>query len=661
MIGVVKLQKGYSVDSTRIFVNEKNKKGKRDFFQDFLKYVDRNSKTKGTNDDVIIYFHDLKYDYTTLLPYMYQQGAPCEKDGQIYSANVMFGKRKFVFMDSSKMFDVPLCEFNKTFELNKKYDKKESIAHEYYKLDNIDNQCTDIKEYEKYLNDVDTFRKNLKNNQIDFEVTKKTFNAVEYYKYYLRNDIMVLSKGIEKFSKIIDEITENKIDMFNYLTISSLSNDMMGMLGSFDGLYGVKGNLRDYITKAITGGRVQANKQYVKKVIKKKIADYDGVSQYPAAIDRACNEIGLPKGQAKRINKYTKEELDKFTYYIVDVEITKINKKQQLPMVSYKNEEGILQYTNFINNKLCATIDSVTLQDWVEFQDIEYNIIDGVYWNEGGNIKMGEVINKLFIDRLVQKSKGNEAMQQVLKLMMNSSYGKTITKKTLTVKRIIPKKDHDSYIYNNFNVIKEIDELPNKQKIIKMEDIDDSYNLAHVGVLILSYSKRLMNEVFNVANNNDYPIYYTDTDSMHCNYDDVVKIETKFREIYDRELTGNQLGQFHVDFKMDGVGKGEEIYATKSLFLGNKCYIDKLESKDKNGNTINGIHFRMKGMTETGIRAKSNKTFGGDIFKLYEHLIDGELEMALNPAGYKPMFEYNKNKIYTRESDTYTRLINFNK
>ena len=43
-------------------------------------------------------------------------------------------------------------------------------------------------------------------------------------------------------------------------------------------------------------------------------------------------------------------------------------------------------------------------------------------------------------------------------------------------------------------------------------------------------------------------------------------------------------------------GAKSEIYAMGSLFLGKKTYIDVLESTDKEGNTINSEHIRMKGI-----------------------------------------------------------------
>jgi len=182
--------------------------------------------------------------------------------------------------------------------------------------------------------------------------------------------------------------------------------------------------------------------------------------------------------------------------------------------------------------------------------------------------------------------------------------------------------------------------------------------MAQVGSFILSYSKRIMNEVFNIANTHKCPLYYTDTDSIHCNYDDVITIENEFRKTYNRELTGKQLGQFHIDFDLDGACS--EIYAVKSIFLGKKAYIDILESTDAKGNKITGYHYRLKGVNEQGIRHRADNDFKGDIFSVYQYLSNGDsLDFVLNPQGMKPSFEYNDAGVRTKESGEFIRTVKF--
>jgi hypothetical protein len=173
-----------------------------------------------------------------------------------------------------------------------------------------------------------------------------------------------------------------------------------------------------------------------------------------------------------------------------------------------------------------------------------------------------------------------------------------------------------------------------------------------------------MNEVFDIANEHDIPIYYTDTDSMHLNMKDVPRLEDKFREKHGRELNGKMLGQFHTDFNLEGAAS--EIYAVKSIFLGNKSYFDVLESIDAKGEKIIGYHFRLKGITEEGIRYEASKygetcKAGGPaecgLVGLFEDLASGkEVKILMNPKD-KVMMEFDKGYVYTKNK--YFRKVKF--
>lgn len=660
--------------------------------------------TRSGKQNALVYFHNLKYDYHLLEPYINIKNK-CEKDGSLYNVIITYNKCEIELRDSYKILPFALSKFTKEFDLNEKckkhdkckecekikeicdkcldckdckiYAKKEAINYTYYKKENNDKHIS----INNYLNGLskkekEIFKKNVK-REYTYDSYTKFFNPTSYYIDYLKLDCLVLKKGIQKFNTLIQEITENKMSVYECLTISSLTDKYMFEEGSYDGVYKVKGNLRAYIAKAVYGGRVCVNKKYKKKIIEGKISDYDGVSLYPSAINRLCRELGLPKGKAVR---YTKEELKNWNtklYSILTIKINKVNKIQQMPFIAHKNEEGLLEYTNEAP-KETLIIDSITLQDYIKFHKIDYELLDGVYWNNGNNKKMGEVIQRLFNARLQAKKDKKTALSNTIKLMLNSAYGKTIMKKSKTETKIIKteenkydkktkkwiKKDKmtqfKNYVYNNFNTIKTW--RPMNETCIEVEKIcaDNSYNRGHIGCAILSMSKRIMNEVFDVANDNEYPIYYTDTDSLHCNLKDVPKLEAKYKERYNKELNGKQLEQFHTDFDLDGAKS--EIYATKSIFLGKKSYLDVLESKDENGNTINGYHIRLKGITEAGLKHASKK-YINSYEGLYTDLARGKkIEIFLNPYDtdeekQKVMFEYVDGKVRTKK--LFSRKVKF--
>ena len=98
--------------------------------------------------------------------------------------------------------------------------------------------------------------------------------------------------------------------------------------------------------------------------------------------------------------------------------------------------------------------------------------------------------------------------------------------------------------------------------IKKVNSILSHFHYVHCGVEILNMSKRIMNKVFSCADDVNIKIYYQDTDSIHVNYGDVDKIVRRHKEQYELNLVGEDLGNFHVYFDMNGATS--EIYAIGS-------------------------------------------------------------------------------------------------
>ena len=55
-------------------------------------------------------------------------------------------------------------------------------------------------------------------------------------------------------------------------------------------------------------------------------------------------------------------------------------------------------------------------------------------------------------------------------------------------------------------------------------EVIDQEAYTYIGVMILSISKRIMNEVICTAEDNDIEIYYQDTDSNHLGVDDIKRL-----------------------------------------------------------------------------------------------------------------------------------------
>ena len=104
----------------------------------------------------------------------------------------------------------------------------------------------------------------------------------------------------------------------------------------------------------------------------------------------------------------------------------KLNKHLDFPLTSKLNEDGVREFTNGMNNEIIYT-DKACLEDLITFHEAEFEVIDGYYFNSGRNNRINVVIEDLYNLRLRLKKDKNPA-QMVIKLLMNSMYGKTILK-----------------------------------------------------------------------------------------------------------------------------------------------------------------------------------------------------------------------------------------
>ena len=597
-----------------------------------------NAITNDGTTDALCYFHNLKYDYNILEKYL-NVSSICQKDGNIYNVKMKYKNREIELRDSYKLLSVKLCQFSDMFNLG--LNKLEAISYEYYTPEN-NNKMVESEVYRNLLKPTD---QKIFDVAVQPYLMNNKFNPLKYYIDYLKNDCLVLKHGLIALNEILLGITDNNLGAFHKLTISSLTDTFMRLSGVFDGVYEMTGNLRAYCGKAAYGGRVHANEKYVGKIVNNKpIADFDSVSCYPSAIYRFNDELGLPTGPAQRIAESSLKDWELFHWCILTVRITKINKIQQMPIIAHRGKDSI----DYLNEppEEPVIIDKTTLEDYIKLHDIEYQVLDGIFWNGMPNKKWKNIIYNLFQERLKYK-KTNKPLANTLKLMLNSAYGKCLIKaskqKTSIVKSVTSKKvdgkwvvnnpdNIGTYIKNNFNTIKSLRQMNDKQYEVQQIAIDTTYNRAHIASFILSMSKRIMNEIFYIANELQEPIFYQDTDSMHI-YDESIEIlQQEYKRVYGRELIGKQLGQFHPDFDNP---PGFEGYMTSSAFLalGKKSYIDRLAC---NGIDTGHNHIRLKGITKLGIQHAIEQYEDAGIsdgaWQLFNDLAEGKKkEILLNP------------------------------
>ena len=348
--------------------------------------------------------------------------------------------------------------------------------------------------------------------------------------------------------------------------------------------------------------------------------------------------------------------------YFVKVLIKSVGKKQPIPVLNYMDKQTQAKcWTSEMKDKI-VYLDKVGLEDAIEFQEIDFEIIDGYYYDEGFNTKIKESIKHLFDKRLEAKKNKNDSLQLIFKLLMNSSYGKLIQKTPETDIKYMRKEDLLRHVSKYYHHIKSWTDIK-RSDYLRMEthkSLDESFSSPHLGSQVLSYSKRLMNRVICTAHDHKMKIYYTDTDSIHIDEEAVLPLAKVYEEKYGKEPIGKNLGQFHCDFDFKGMS---DVRSVGLIVLGKKCYIDRLEGTDKDGVKQYSYHIILKGVSPDAINHYVNTRRLTDQdyseWNVYEDLYNGEsVTFDLN-VNNKVRFEKSKDQEYGTFVGSFKRTIKF--
>ena len=641
--------------------------------------------------------HNITYDISFLWPHL-TRSKYIERGTSIVCGTARFvlfakkrGKEKnklidICFTDTWKMISMPLAQFGKSFKLSQ---AKEVLPYDLYTNEFVSSGAIATDQDLLRLNfpQYNELLSNLKAWGCEVE---GGFDMMKYSQVYCEADVRVLMKGFDVFrSSLLDAFD---MDALHFPTISSLADALFAEKGCYKDVVALSSVPQKFIAEASIGGRVMCANNEPRALIRRKpkphakedadeemqrafngkqtneldarkVADFDAVGLYASAMKRIPGFLkGAPKVWDETI------DLSKVDGYFLKIRVNKVARKWRFPITRLKEESENL-WTNDLEGKEIV-VDRFTLEDLVRHSGVTYTILQGYYFDEGRNNAVNSVIQELFQMRKRYKAEGNP-LQIVVKLIMNAAYGITGMKAPEDDVHYVHDAQKDKFIDTHFNEIRCIVKMTNHEwRIETYKEIESHFNRQHVACEILSMSKNIMNEVMCLAEEIGAPIWYTDTDSMHIDGhwvkgENESALGAAFREKYGRELIGKDLGQFHTDFDMGGsymIEGGElkpctkkckgELLAVESMFLGKKCYIDKLQDEDGQ----QAYHIRLKGIKTASILAKCTQQYGGDPMKLYLDLFRGKaVRFNLSEGG--PCFKVNKN--HTMSSVPLTRTVAF--
>jgi hypothetical protein len=579
--------------------------------------------------------HNATYDYRFLIEHL-SQIEEMARGNRLISLNAKFyfkGGRhiKIQIKDSYHLITMPLRAFPKVFGLKS---EKEVMPYSIYNEENIQKRFCSINEVLSTIDDEDKeqFLNNIKRWNLQ---DGDNYDIIEYSSRYCELDCVILWEGYNKFREWMKTCVD--IDIDNVLTIASLAHKYFVNQGCYDEVKLLGGIPQSFIQGCVVGGRTMTSNNE-KIIVNEVLNDFDAVSLYPSAMSRMPGFLkGCPKVIPDDCLSY--DWLKTQDGYFVDVVIKSVGINRDFPLISAKNDDGIRMFSNDMVSKTIR-VDKTTLEDLIEFQKIEFDVIRGYFFNDGFNTQVRDTINFLFNERLTKKKEKNP-VEIVYKLIMNSSYGKSIMKPIDSESRFYDnEEDANIFICRQYNWISHYTKFGGKTKIQLHKPLIDHFNICQVGVSILSMSKRIMNEVMCLAEDNNIKLYYQDTDSIHIKDKDIKTLSDAFTEKYGRELIGKNMGQFHSDFDIKGC---KDIISRRAVFLGKKSYIDELEGTNEKGEKVVDYHIRMKGIPNSCLINTAKKMGYANIFDMYLDLYKGKkIEVDLTNDGTKANFKFNK-------------------
>lgn len=600
----------------------------------------------------IVYFHNLNYDMAFILPFM-----PMERGASVVEINNRIigfkwfcpvTKQTIQFRDSYAMISAPLRDFGKMFGLTV---EKEIFPYTFYTTRNFglfSVSGTPTPPLDVYLSHYDDQEElETKLRTLGFATPDGYVHAHGYALYYCAMDCRVLRDGFLCFRRQLLEVTG--LDCTNFLTLPSTAYSYLIKSGVFEGCYDLAGAPLFFIRRCVLGGRCMLQRNQ-KRDVTGDIADFDAVSLYPSAMARIYTLKGLPKiieGQ-----KHELSFLRGTDGFFAQVHIRRVGKRLDFPLLAQTNAKGIMEYSNEPGTFYTDDISLANIMQAHQIRDEDVEVLRGYYYDEGRNYRIREVITHLFEQRLKLKKEGNP-LEQAYKLLMNSCYGKSIMKPITTEHHVLPEDVFHRQLLTSCCETLTYKEIGSRYLVTKSKNIVSAHGFPSFGVHVLAMSKVIMSEVMVLAQDMGIDVYYTDTDSIHLDSDQIERLAAQYREIHGRELIGKRMGQFHTDFP-NHPETGNPTTSRRFIGVGKKAYVDELIDR------VTGklaYHTRLKGIPSTVIQKTAEREYGGDVMRLYEDLYDGKM-VSFDLLDGRISFALNNDLTYVTRTD-FTRTVHF--
>lgn len=257
-------------------------------------------------DTVVVYFHNLGFDFSYLINDVFMVGTPIIKDNQLFQINCNLCGLNVIFRDSYKILPMKLADVPKFAGIN----NFEKEVYPYYLntwdilFDQNDNINGEVR-YDQIVDENDRNHIKMVCEKLKFDIDDETFDLIAYSEYYCQWDVDVLYKGMETLKNT--SLSLLGLNSYDYLSLSSLADAYLKKCGVYDDIYEIGGVCWDFIQKTVVGGWTMCRnneKQIFEESIEQDVMqDFDAVSLYPSAMAWLIKEYGLPTGIPNMLDK----------------------------------------------------------------------------------------------------------------------------------------------------------------------------------------------------------------------------------------------------------------------------------------------------------------------------------------------------------------------
>ena len=318
------------------------------------------------------------------------------------------------------------------------------------------------------------------------------------------------------------------------------------------------------------------------------ITSVDIASQYPASLVQ-CR---IPVGMSRWVNTY---EDDAFGFY--QLRNLRFNTKYDLKPIAKLQASGVLNW-NTGDNVDEVFVDSYTIDYLQKHYGLEsFDVEAGLVSNEDmdGHKLFGKYVDTFYKEKKNQDAlkKANDpsynpALRETIKLYLNSLTGKLV-------------EDPERHYSLQFS-----EENTSPDKILNGVGVNKHFNNLKIndwiiaGVMVYSYSKRLLFEYIRCLPDDSNSVIHIETDGIY--------FDTRDKEVFDKNLRaydgeyvaikyGDDLGNVKIETNTPA---GNDDY-----FLGKKFYCITNGDKDKDNNIIDKI--KIKGIPKYSVDNAGNK------------------------------------------------------